>query len=97
MRLNAIKFAPIPVVVLTIILYAAVFASVASSDELADVPKRVTGLNLDRGYDALSKVRRRSGLRIPPRTILSMDARVLHEQHMFCVSLKATVLHGLLF
>ncbi|RDX48595.1 hypothetical protein OH76DRAFT_1352007 [Lentinus brumalis] len=50
------KFAPIPVALLALIVYLAVFASVLSFDELADVPKNLRGLDLDRGYDALSKI-----------------------------------------
>ena len=51
------KFAPVPVAVLAVIIYAAIFSSVLSFDELANVPKNLRGLNLDRGYEALSKVR----------------------------------------
>lgn len=54
------KFAPVPVAVLAVILYVAIFSSVLSFDELANVPKNLRGLNLDRGYEALSKVRRQS-------------------------------------
>ncbi|KAI0753377.1 hypothetical protein C8Q80DRAFT_1151837 [Daedaleopsis nitida] len=54
--LSPFKFAPIPVTILTIILYVAVFASVLSYDELASVPKKLDGLSLDRAYKTLSKI-----------------------------------------
>ena len=46
------------VTILAVILYAAVFASVSKFDQLAAVPKSLTGLDFDRGYEALSQVRR---------------------------------------
>ena len=55
--ISPFKFATAPVTILAVILYAAVFTSVLQFDQLADVPKRLNGLDLDRGYEALSEVR----------------------------------------
>lgn len=51
------KFTPIPVAVLTVLIYAAVFGSVLHYDELATIPRDLQGLDLDRGFEALTKVR----------------------------------------
>lgn len=51
------KFASTQVAVLTVLVYAAVFASVLIYDELPNLPKNTWGLDLDHAYDALSKVR----------------------------------------
>lgn len=50
------KFASTQVAVLTVLVYAAVFASVLIYDELPNLPKNTWGLDLDHAYDALSKV-----------------------------------------
>ncbi|KAI0765712.1 hypothetical protein BD413DRAFT_481922 [Trametes elegans] len=50
------KFAPVQVTLLSIIIYAAVFASVLSSDEPQRVPRNTQGLDLDRAYDVLSQI-----------------------------------------
>lgn len=50
------KFASSQVAVLTVLVYAAVFASVLIYDELPNLPKNTSGLDLDHAYDVLSKV-----------------------------------------
>lgn len=52
-------FSTLPVTILTIIVYAAVFVSVAVLDELPAVPSgnKQLGLNIDTAYDDLHKVR----------------------------------------
>ncbi|KAI0364003.1 Zn-dependent exopeptidase [Pilatotrama ljubarskyi] len=50
------KFAPTQVAVLTIILYAIAFGSVLIQDEPRDIPKDTLGLDVNRAFDALSKI-----------------------------------------
>ena len=53
---SLVKFSSTSVTTVAIVLYAAVFASVLVLDELPGVPKNTHGLDLDRGYEALSQV-----------------------------------------
>ncbi|OBZ69777.1 Vacuolar membrane protease [Grifola frondosa] len=67
---NLVKFSPIPVTVLAIILYGLVFTFALFADELPDVPKDKDGLNLDRAYENLHK-RLHNGLELT--LVLSYD------------------------
>ena len=51
------KFAAVPVSVLTLIVYGAVFVAVLLSDQTPDVPKNEQGLNLQKAYEDLHVVR----------------------------------------
>lgn len=50
------KLASAQLTVLTVLVYATVFASVLIYDEVPNLPKNTWGLDLDRAYDALAKV-----------------------------------------
>ena len=54
------KFAPVQLTVITVLVYAAVFISVLVYDEPARIARDTEGLDVDRAYDALSKVCRTS-------------------------------------
>ena len=47
------KFSPVPVSVLLVLIYAAVFTSVSVTDETPDLPKDFKGLDLDEAYEDL--------------------------------------------
>ena len=51
------KFTASSVAALTVLIYAVLFSSVLLFDDLSRVPKNTDGLDLDRGYEALSTVR----------------------------------------
>ena len=51
------KFTASSVAALTVLIYAVLFSSVLLFDDLPRVPKNTDGLDLDRGYEALSTVR----------------------------------------
>ena len=50
-------FTSTPVSVLAVVIYAIIFASVLYTDELYDMPKNTKGLDVDRAYADLHKVR----------------------------------------
>ncbi|KAI0919190.1 hypothetical protein AcW1_003359 [Taiwanofungus camphoratus] len=50
------SFTPVPVTVLTVALYTAIFSLVLYADQLSDVPKNTKGLNLDRAYADLHQI-----------------------------------------
>lgn len=51
------KFATTSVAAFAVVIYAALFTSVLVLDDLPCVPHNTSGLDLDRGYEALSTVR----------------------------------------
>ncbi|OCH89411.1 Zn-dependent exopeptidase [Obba rivulosa] len=51
-----LRFTPIPVSILTVIVYAAVFVWVLVTDELPSVPENTRGLDLDRAYKDLQAI-----------------------------------------
>ncbi|KAI0688998.1 hypothetical protein BC835DRAFT_1441523 [Cytidiella melzeri] len=53
------KFTPVPVSVLLVLLYAAVFTSVLVTDETPDVPENLKGLNLNEAYEDLHLITER--------------------------------------
>ncbi|KAI0796781.1 hypothetical protein C8Q75DRAFT_742209 [Abortiporus biennis] len=50
------KFAPIPVVVLSVLVYLLVFGFVLVKDQTQGIPKNLRGLDLDRAYDDLHRI-----------------------------------------
>lgn len=50
------EFTAIPVSVLTVVVYGAVFAAVLSTDQLYNVPKNTKGLDVDRAYADLHQI-----------------------------------------
>ncbi|GBE82458.1 Vacuolar membrane protease [Sparassis crispa] len=50
------RFTPVPVTVLTVAVYAAIFALVLTADKVSKVPKKMRGLNLDQAYEDLHRI-----------------------------------------
>jgi hypothetical protein len=53
---TVLGFRTIPTTILLILVYAAVFSTVLVTDELPDVPKDQSGLDLDQAYADLHQV-----------------------------------------